>query len=84
MPKLMRDGDWIFDPTTGEWMATSLLPSWSAQEIFDFFWGKVAGKLAGSGIAGLAGNLINLEDDSGGRSPGARENRCRQDKNQCE
>jgi RHS repeat-associated protein len=84
LPKLIRDGDWLFDPSTGEWMATSLIPSWSAQNIFDFFWEKVAGKLAGSGIAGLAGNLINLEDDSGGRSPGARENRCRQDKKQCE
>ncbi len=84
LPDFVRDDNWIYDPVNDEWMSTTLLPAWSVQQIFDFLAETGLNKLLGPELGGFPLKFLELEDDSGGRSPGARENRCRQDKNQCE
>jgi RHS repeat-associated protein len=73
-PELVRDGSWYYDPITDTWMLDFSRPSgWLAQKGF----GWALGKALGLGFAGarLIGMVLNLEDDMGGRSPGARENK---------
>ncbi len=81
IPKFVRDGNWLYDPVNDEWMRDSELLGGAAVKGIEW----VGEKLLRLGFAGgeLLSMLLALEDDMGGRSPGAQENRCRQ-QNTCE
>ena len=82
IPEFVRDGSWLYDPANGEWLFDSGLSGAAAAKGAEW----LAEKLLRLGSVGgeLLSLLLDMEDDMGGRSPGARENRCRQDKNKCE
>ena len=75
-PKLVRDGNWVYDPTNDTWMWDSGAAGWAVLKGVEW----VGEKLLRLGSVGgeLLGMLLDLEDDMGGRSPGAQENRCGQ------